>query len=74
MADAMIIFDDDRGELGPMTDLRASFEVRTGMYTTAGRLAAHRPQKLAGFWVPERLQAAVAERADGPVTKLPQAA
>ena len=71
MADAMIIFDDDRGELGPMTDLRASFEVRTGMYTTAGRLAAHRPQKLAGFWVPERLQAAVAERADGPVNKLP---
>ncbi|UCD76744.1 MAG: hypothetical protein JSV91_07415 [Phycisphaerales bacterium] len=72
MAGAMIIFDDDRGELGPMTDLRASFEVRTGMHSTAARLAALHPRMLAGFWVPDRLKAAVAERADAPVNELPR--
>lgn len=67
----MIIFDDGLGQLGPMTDLRASFEVRTGMYTTAGRIAAHRPRTLAGYWVPTRLRALVAERANAPVNELP---
>src|SRR5688572_22188964 len=67
----MIIFDDGMGQLGPMTDLRASFEVRTGMYLTAGRIAAHRPKALAGYWVPQRLRPLVAERADAPVNSLP---
>src|SRR5688500_9176707 len=66
----MIIFDDGLGQLGPMTYLRASFEVRTGMYTTGRRLALHRPKLLAGYWVPQRLRAAVAERADAPVNML----
>lgn len=67
----MIIFDDGLGQLGPMTDLRASFEVRTGMFTTGRRIAAHRPKSLAGYWVPARLAAVVAERADAPVNHLP---
>ncbi|HRP62927.1 MAG TPA: putative sugar nucleotidyl transferase [Phycisphaerales bacterium] len=67
----MIIFDDDRGRFGPMTDLRASFELRTGMLTTARRLAAHRPKTLAAYWVPTRLRAMVAERADAPVNEFP---
>lgn len=67
----MIIFDDGMGQLGPMTDLRASFEVRSGMFTTGRRIAAHRPKSLAGYWVPERLKAAVSERADAPVNHLP---
>ncbi|MHC4414712.1 MAG: putative sugar nucleotidyl transferase [Planctomycetota bacterium] len=67
----MIIFDDGLGRLGPMTDLRASFEVRTGMLTTAGRLAAQRSESLAGYWVPRRLEAVVAERANVPVNRLP---
>jgi UDP-N-acetylglucosamine diphosphorylase/glucosamine-1-phosphate N-acetyltransferase len=67
----MIIFDDGKGSFGPMTDLRAAFEVRTGMLTTAGRIAAWRPRTLAGYWVPEALRAAVAERADAPVNILP---
>ena len=67
----MIIFDDGLGELGPMTDLRASFEVRTGMLTTAGRLAASRPESLAGYWVPPPLEAVVGERANAPVNRLP---
>lgn len=67
----MIIFDDGLGQLAPMTDLRASFEVRTGMLTTAGRIAEHKPKTLAGYWVPENLQEMVAERANAPVNHLP---
>ena len=67
----MIIFDDGLGQLGPMTDLRASFEVRTGVLTTAGRLAAHRPKSLAGYWVPDHLKSLLTERADAPVNRLP---
>ena len=51
----MIIFDDGLGRFGPMTDLRACFEIRTGMLTTAGRLAAARPEPLGAYWVPQRL-------------------
>lgn len=67
----MIIFDDGRGRFGPMTDLRASFELRTGMLTTAGRLAGHWPKSLAGYWVPPRLAPVVAGRANAPVNELP---
>ncbi|MBT8486272.1 MAG: hypothetical protein KJO43_11875 [Phycisphaerae bacterium] len=66
-----IIFDDGRGQLGPMTDLRAAFEVRTGMFTTAERIQAARPKMLAGYWVPTPLRAVVAERANAPVNELP---
>src|SRR5690606_20805583 len=67
----MIIFDDGLGQFGPMTDLRAVFEVRTGMFTTAGRIAATWPKTLVGYWVPPRLHALVAERANAPVNDLP---
>jgi len=68
----MIIFDDGRGQLGPMTDLRASFEVRTGMTTTGARIAAHRPRTLASYWVRPHLRALVAERANAPVNFMPE--
>ncbi len=68
----MIIFDDGLGSLGPMTDLRASFEIRTGMLTTAGRLALVRREPLAGYWVPRHLAAVVAQRARAPVNELPE--
>ena len=67
----LIIFDDGHGELGPMTDLRASFEVRTGMLTTAERIIARRPESPVGYWVPPRLADLVRERADGPVNEMP---
>lgn len=66
----MIIFDDDLGQLGPMTDLRASFEMRTGMFSTGRRIIMHRPKSLAAYWAPARLKALVAERADAPVNRL----
>lgn len=67
----MIIFDDGLGRLGPMTDLRASFEVRTGMFTTAGRIAATWPKSLAAYWVPARLEPLLRARADALVNELP---
>lgn len=73
MAEPMIIFDDGLGELAPMTDLRASFEVRTGMQVTAVRIANHRPSTLAGYWTPGTLKELVAERADAPVNAPPDA-
>jgi UDP-N-acetylglucosamine diphosphorylase/glucosamine-1-phosphate N-acetyltransferase len=66
----MIIFDDGLGQLGPMTDLRACFEVRTGMVSTGRRIALHRPKSRGGYWVPQRLERVVAERADAPVNHL----
>jgi UDP-N-acetylglucosamine diphosphorylase/glucosamine-1-phosphate N-acetyltransferase len=71
MALPLIIFDDGLGCFGPMTDLRACFEIRTGMLTTAGRLAAACPGTLAGYQVPDRLAGVVAERADAPVNRPP---
>lgn len=68
----IIIFDDDKGQFGPMTDLRASFELRTGMLTTAERIRLHCLGGLAGYWVPERLRELAAERLDGPVNRLPE--
>ncbi|MHC5007805.1 MAG: putative sugar nucleotidyl transferase [Planctomycetota bacterium] len=70
---SMVIFDDGQGRFGPMTDLRACFEVRTGMLTTAGRLAAARPEPLGAYWVPAHLAAVVSKRADAPVNQLPDA-
>ena len=58
----MIIFDDGQAELGPMTDLRAAFEVRTGMHLTSARLDAWRPRTLAGYWAPEHLRAVARHR------------
>ncbi len=53
-----------------MTDLRASFEIRTGMYTTAGRFQMLHPKSLAGYWVPDRLRPMLAERANAPVNEI----
>ena len=67
----MIIFDDGRGQFGPMTDLRAAFEIRTGMETTARRIHARYPKTLAGYWTPEAIHPIVSERANAPVNAMP---
>ena len=67
----VVIFDDGRGQFGPMSDLRASFEIRTGMLTNAGRMSLLWPRRVAGLFVPEHLRTIVAERANAPVNQLP---
>lgn len=67
----MIIFDDGRHDLSPMTDLRAVFEIRTGVFPTLGRITHARSETLVGVWAPQRLAAIVAERSAVPVNQLP---
>lgn len=63
----LVAFDDGRGQLAPLTDLRASFEVRTGALTTLERLQAAMPVRLAALWVPEGLRGVVRPRHAVPV-------
>jgi UDP-N-acetylglucosamine diphosphorylase/glucosamine-1-phosphate N-acetyltransferase len=74
MTNDMIVFDDHADTFGPLTDLRSVFELRTGMYTTAMRLALHRRDTLAGYWVPPHLRDLVQQRAPVPVNRLPETA
>jgi len=55
-----------------MVDLRASFEIRTGMFTTAARIAASLGRMhLAGYWVPQHLVELLRSRARAPVNVVP---
>jgi len=67
----MIIFDDGRRELAPMTDLRPAFDLRTGILTNRERIERVRSEELAGLWAPARLQPVLAETTDLPVNELP---
>lgn len=79
---SLVVFDDravvgstrrgDGADFGPMADLRAVFEIRTGRLTTLERLAAQWPDPPAALWVPEELAALVAERHRTPVNVLPE--
>jgi len=69
----IVLFDDDRGRFGPLTALRAVFELRTGRDTILQRHRDHFDSRLAGVWVPPRLATLVAERAPCPVNALPTA-
>lgn len=68
---ALVLFDDGRGELAPLCDLRASFELRTGASTTAERLSRQTGQRVAAVFVPPALGPLVAMRFDGPINRLP---
>ncbi len=76
----MLIFDDRDFEFdsertspdfGPMTDLRATFELRTGVLTTAERLNREWKEGVGAFHVPTALAAVVAERSSIAVNSLP---
>lgn len=57
----LLLFDDRQGVLGPLTDLRASFDVRTGAFTTAQRWSAAEGLSLRGVIAPTRLAEVVGE-------------
>lgn len=67
----LILFDDDGGRLGPMRDLRAAFELRTGALTTAQRLIRQTGDEPVALRVPEELAELVASRWSVPVNALP---
>ncbi|MCE9589440.1 MAG: hypothetical protein K8S99_02835 [Planctomycetes bacterium] len=60
-----VIFDDGAGHWGPMTDLRAVFELRTGAVTTLARIERVLGARSAALRVPDALAALVAERHAG---------
>jgi UDP-N-acetylglucosamine diphosphorylase/glucosamine-1-phosphate N-acetyltransferase len=67
----MIIFDDGRGDLSPMTDLRAAFEVRSGILTGAERIVHARREHLAGYWARRELADLLKSRLALPVNVAP---
>ena len=71
MQPPIILFDDDLGCFGPMADLRAAFEIRSGADSAVRRVARWAAGRLAALWVPRRLRDIVTERATLPVNELP---
>ncbi|VAX38615.1 Glucose-1-phosphate thymidylyltransferase [hydrothermal vent metagenome] len=66
-----IVFDDGFGQLAPLTDLRAAFEVRTGALTTLERLRHALDLQVAALYVPEHLEGITAEAHDLPINRMP---
>lgn len=60
-----IVFDDGLGRLGPLTDLRAAFDVRTGARTTLDRLRLELRLDVRAFAVPAHLVDLATERHGG---------
>lgn len=58
----LVLLDDGRGDFGPMTDLRASFELRSGILTTAERIGHASDLDVIGVIVPDRLAEVMRER------------
>ncbi len=63
----VILFDDGLGRFGPLTDLRASFELRTGALTMAERWPG-----AAALWARPEHRALVASRHAAPVNAFPK--
>lgn len=66
-----VVFDDGRGQLAPLTDLRAAFDVRTGALTTLERLRLALGLDIAALYVPEHLEGVTAEAHDLAINRLP---
>ncbi|MCA9298475.1 MAG: hypothetical protein KDA28_05380, partial [Phycisphaerales bacterium] len=66
-----ILFDDDKGRLAPLTDLRAAFDVRTGAFTMMERLARRLQAEFVALYVPERLAGVTRDRHALHVNELP---
>ncbi len=70
----LIVFDDGLGELAPLTDLRAAFDIRTGALTTLERLRLGLELDLQGLIVPAALEGITRERHAFPVNVAPKVA
>ncbi len=66
-----ILFDDAKGLLSPLTDLRPSFLVRTGAMTTAERLIAAFDLEPIAAVVPMELAELAAEQINAPINQVP---
>lgn len=62
-----VVYDDGRGRLGPLTDLRAAHEVRTGAWTSLERLERAVGRPADALHVQDRVLSLAAERAHRPL-------
>ncbi|RNC82029.1 MAG: hypothetical protein ED559_09670 [Phycisphaera sp.] len=69
----VIIYDDGKGRLAPLTDLRPVFSVRTGALTTLMRIEEMLPgeSEISGLFVPEHLKPIVEDAYTFPINELP---
>ncbi|GJM18799.1 MAG: hypothetical protein DHS20C14_10120 [Phycisphaeraceae bacterium] len=72
MPTPVILFDDAKGMLSPLTDLRPSFLVRTGAMTTAERLIAALDLDPIAAVVPADLAELASEQVSVPVNTVPE--
>jgi UDP-N-acetylglucosamine diphosphorylase/glucosamine-1-phosphate N-acetyltransferase len=67
-----VFFDDARGILGPLTSLRASFEIRTGAFTSAQRLVSSLGLEPIAVYAPTGIAGIVSQRWSVPVNAMPE--
>lgn len=69
----VIIYDDGKGSLEPLTDLRPVFSVRTGCQTTLMRIEEMLPgdAEISGIFVPDKLKPIVEDAYTFPINELP---
>ncbi|MFA6046742.1 MAG: putative sugar nucleotidyl transferase [Phycisphaerales bacterium] len=63
----LVIFDDGKGQLDPLTDLRPVYSVRTGCLTTIERQSRFFGVRPGALWVPEALRDLARVRSSDPV-------
>ncbi len=66
----LVVFDDGRAELSPLTDFRAVFDVRTGALTTLERHEADLGLHVSALFVPEAIASLTGERHDVLINRL----
>ena len=69
----LVVFDDLAGAFGPLTDLRAAFELRAGVGTMLERIEAQLGRKASAVLVDPRIAAVVSERLARPANAVPAA-
>lgn len=67
----LVVFDDDGGAFGPLTELRPAFALRTGGVTTLERIERSIGRFPSRFLVPDRLQGMLESRVSMPVNQAP---
>ena len=67
----LVVVDDGLGTFGPLTDLRAAFELRAGVGTLLERIERAVGRRADALLVPDRLAAIVAESTGRPTNTLP---
>ena len=67
----LIIFDDGRGRMGPLDDLRPIFALRTGGMLSYERIERALGQFVSGWWVKKRHEAMWSVTSSRPVNELP---